>query len=119
MIESVKTEATILSNLDHPNVIKVKHLIQLNAKYFLGMQYLPGATLQTFLKTKFRNDGKLADTEAAQLMKGLLHGVVYLHQKGIIPRDLKPQNILIDDFEDLTTVKLIDFGLGQQNTRFK
>lgn len=50
-------------------------------------------------------------------MKGIIKGVAYLHSKGITHRDLKPQNILIDDFDDLTTVKIIDFGLGQQNTR--
>ena len=46
-------------------------------------------------------------------MKGIIKGVDYLHQRGIIHRDLKPQNILVDDVDDLTTVKLIDFGLGE------
>jgi len=50
-------------------------------------------------------------------MKGILSGVAYIHDKGIIHRDLKPQNILIDDVNDLSTIKLIDFGLGKQNVR--
>lgn len=45
VIESVKTEARILNKLDHPNIIKVKHLIQLNGMFYMGMQYLPGASL--------------------------------------------------------------------------
>lgn len=47
-------------------------------------------------------------------MKGILNGVDYIHANGIIHRDLKPQNILIHDLNDLSTVKLIDFGLGEQ-----
>jgi len=48
-------------------------------------------------------------------MKGVISGVCYLHQKNIVHRDLKPQNILIKSIDDLSTVKLIDFGLGRQN----
>ena len=45
-------------------------------------------------------------------MKGILEGVNYIHSKKIIHRDLKPVNIMIKDKNDLTTLKIIDFGLG-------
>jgi serine/threonine protein kinase len=48
-------------------------------------------------------------------MIGILQGVSYIHSKDIIHRDLKPQNLLIGDINDLTTIKLIDFGLGEQH----
>lgn len=90
VIESVKTEANILNKLDHPNVIKVKHLIQLNNMFYMGMQYLPGDSLHTYLDSRFKNDQKLSDLEASQLIKGIISGMVYLHSQGIIHRDLKP-----------------------------
>ncbi len=50
-------------------------------------------------------------------MKGILAGVDYVHRNNIIHRDLKPQNIMIQDAGDLSTVKLIDFGLGIQKRK--
>ena len=50
-------------------------------------------------------------------MKGVLQGLEYLHdQKNLIHRDLKPDNILIGDYEDLSQVKLIDFGLACEDS---
>jgi serine/threonine/tyrosine protein kinase RAD53 len=45
VIECLKTEADLLNKLDHPGVVKVKHLIQLNHKFYMGMDYLPGGSL--------------------------------------------------------------------------
>jgi serine/threonine protein kinase len=44
-------------------------------------------------------------------MRGILQGVAYIHMKDIIHRDLKPQNLLISNVKDLSSIKLIDFGL--------
>jgi serine/threonine protein kinase len=108
----VKQEAELLNRLDHPNVIKVKHLIQLNGRYYMGMEYSAGGCLKNYIKSR---TGILSDNEAAQLMRGILQGVAYIHKKDIIHRDLKPQNLLISDVQDLSTIKLIDFGLIEQH----
>lgn len=79
----------------------------------MGMDYLPGNSLHHFLKEKFAKGDRLTDIEASSLMKGILKGVAYVHSKSIVHRDLKPGNILIANVNDLSTVKLIDFGLGQ------
>jgi serine/threonine protein kinase len=47
-------------------------------------------------------------------MKCIIGAVAYIHEKAIIHRDLKTANILIDDYNDLDTVKIIDFGLGER-----
>lgn len=55
VIELTIQEATLLNKMDHRNVIKVKHLIKLNHKYYMGMELLAGQSLQTFMKKKFKN----------------------------------------------------------------
>ena len=50
--------------------------------------------------------------EAAKIMKCIISAVAYIHEKAVIHRDLKTANILIDDQNDLDTVKIIDFGLA-------
>ena len=45
MVDLTKQEAKLLNSLDHPNVVKVKHLIKLNGRFYMGMDYLPGGSL--------------------------------------------------------------------------
>jgi serine/threonine protein kinase len=113
IIEMFKQEAELLARLNHPNVVKVYHLIKLNNVCYMGMEMLRGGSLQSLIKSKFTKNLKFSDKEASRLMKGILAGVQYIHANDIIHRDLKPQNILIGNLKDLTTVKLIDFGLGE------
>ena len=77
------------------------------------MEFLPGGSLSGYLKQKWNKKEKLTDLEASSLMRGILRGTAYIHQKDIMHRDMKPQNMLIKDLDDLSTVQLIDFGLGQ------
>ena len=90
VIELVLQEAMLLNKLDHPNIVKVKHLIQFNNKYYMGMEYQPGGSLSGYLKKRFQMNQRLSDKEASQLMKGILRGVAYIHENDIIHRDLKP-----------------------------
>lgn len=53
------------------------------------------------------------EPEAAHLTKQILEGVCYLHQKGIVHRDLKLENILLDESQPLMAVKIADFGLSK------
>jgi serine/threonine protein kinase len=63
---------------------------------------------------KVRDDSKLSDSDAATIMKCITEAVVYIHDNGVIHRDLKLANILINDPNDLKSVKIIDFGLGER-----
>ena len=45
-------EAFLLHSLDHPNIVKVKHLIKLNGVFYMGMDYLPGGTLSELIKSR-------------------------------------------------------------------
>jgi len=48
-------------------------------------------------------------------MRSIMKAVSYIHEKGIIHRDLKTANILVDDINDFSTLKIIDFGFGERN----
>ena len=63
----------------------------------MGMDYVPGKSLQNYMKERFSRGEKFSDSEAAALMRGILQGVNYIHEKSIVHRDLKPQNILVMD----------------------
>lgn len=56
----------------------------------------------------------MSDIDAATIMKSITEAVAYIHDKGVIHRDLKLANILLDDENDYTSVKIIDFGLGER-----
>ena len=81
------------------------------------MELVPGGQLKKLYKMKKDNgDPKpLTDLKASQVMKSLLKGVAYVHDRNIIHRDLKPENILLaQDREDCFDVKIIDFGLSAE-----
>lgn len=58
---------------------------------------------------------RFTDREASQIMKSILEAVAYIHNQNITHRDLKPLNILMKDQNDMSSVKLIDFGLGDKH----
>jgi len=80
----------------------------------MGMELLNGGRLSEYIDQRIKESGRMTDLEASQLMKGILYAVAYIHDNGIIHRDLKPGNIMIEDINDLNSVKLIDFGLGEK-----
>tara|TARA_B110000305_G_C19344012_1_gene590696 strand:+ start:696 stop:866 length:171 start_codon:yes stop_codon:yes gene_type:complete len=56
----------------------------------MGMEFLPGGSLSCILKSKYTKKEKLTDIEASSLMRGILRGTAYIHQKDIMHRDMKP-----------------------------
>jgi len=65
MIKLTIQEAEILNRLDHPNVLKVKHLIKLNDKLFMGMEVLGGGRLSEIIDSRIADSGKMTDLEAS------------------------------------------------------
>jgi serine/threonine protein kinase len=72
------------------------------------MEVIRGGTLGAFMKQK----PIFTDDEASKIMRNLLSAVEHVHSKNFVHRDLKPENILIDDYNDLSSIKLADFGLS-------
>ena len=78
------------------------------------MEFLAGMNLTNFIKRRNEINNPISNYTASKIMKGILSGVAYIHDKGITHRDMKPDNILIGKgVNDSLSVKLIDFGLGE------
>ena len=107
--QALKNEASILESLDHPNIVKFKHIRRFKDKIYIGMELLEGGRLDHFIE---KRADEIHDTEASIVMKGIFSAIEYLHAKGIAHRDLKPENILFELHNDLESVKIVDFGLS-------
>lgn len=61
-----------------------------------------------------RGENRFSDDEASKIIRCILQAICYIHDRDISHRDLKPQNVLVKDEDDLTSLKVIDFGLGDK-----
>jgi calcium-dependent protein kinase len=109
-LEMLYTEIDILSEMDHPNIIKLYEYFEDESRFYLVTDLCKGGELfdDIVKKTRFR------EWEAALIMKSLLSALCYLHNKGIIHRDIKLENVLLEFSKDNDTVKLIDFGTARR-----
>ena len=96
-------EARQLAKFQHPNIVRVSDIFQENSTAYMVMEYVKGETL----KSKISSEGALGEKEAMSLISQLLDAVEEVHLKGMLHRDIKPDNILITSEG---RVVLIDFG---------
>ncbi|CAD8066219.1 unnamed protein product [Paramecium sonneborni] len=102
------SEISILEKIDHPNIIKLLKEFKFGNMSYIVMEYCSGGTLRDYIQKK------LTEEEIIEIMRSLFSAVEYLHGQGIIHRDIKPDNILIKNKNDLSSIKLADFGLSFQ-----
>lgn len=107
-------EASILSKLQHPNIVTVFDYGKIEAdeeggeRLFMAMEYLSGETLLQRLIAR----GRLPWQECAAVAKQLARGLREAHSRGIVHRDLKPSNVMILKSADgEERVKIVDFGI--------
>jgi eukaryotic-like serine/threonine-protein kinase len=103
-------EAEVVAAVRHPNVIQVYEYGQHDSRPFLSMEFLPGGSLADFLRAK----GKLDSRAAAELVEKVALGVGAAHDNGIVHRDIKPGNVLLDECAE---PKVTDFGLAKRGGR--
>lgn len=106
-MKNVRREISILQIMDHPNIIKLHQTIESSRQINLVMEYIGKTSLHAYLKAKVGK--KLEETEAKRVFRQIVKGISYCHAKNIVHRDLKLENILIDESG---LVKLIDFGFS-------
>ncbi|KAL4489293.1 hypothetical protein ABPG72_006357 [Tetrahymena utriculariae] len=82
--------------------------------FVIIMELMKGGTIAQLIKQRKQSEQPFTDDESSTIMKCILSAVDYMHSQNILHRDLKPENILLVDPNDLTSVKVADFGLGIQ-----
>ena len=103
-------EAMILAKLDHPNICKLLEFFPDGNNYAIVMEYIEGVELKKLLKDQ---DGPMPLEEANKIAKQSLAAFQYAHENGILHRDIKPGNIMIDEKGNS---KIMDFGIAKIST---
>jgi len=109
MLNRVIREAKAAGRLNHPNIITIYDVLRNDDLTFIVMQYVDGQTLQTLIES-----GKIFSPEdVIAILKPVAESLDFAHQNGIVHRDVKPANILIDK---AGTPFLADFGVARMET---
>lgn len=105
-VERFKREAQAAAALNHPNVVPIYEWGTVDDTYYIVMGYVPGQNL----KETLRQSGPLSEAEALRIGAQVAGALEIAHQRGIIHRDIKPHNILLDPDGQ---VVVTDFGIAR------
>ena len=98
-------EAQAATTLAHPNIVEIYDVGEYKNRHYIVMEYVAGKTL----KKVIRDRAPLLNLEAVDTMKQLTSAVAEAHKRGIIHRDIKPQNVIVKSDGSL---KILDFGIA-------
>lgn len=106
---ALMTEVEILSQLDHPNAVKLYEVFDMQDQLFLVMELLSGGELfDRIVEKESYNEREASDT-----IRPVVDAIRYCHSIGIIHRDLKPENLLYMNNEEGAPLKITDFGVAR------
>ena len=108
-VTKFRTEAQSAAGLEHPNIVNIYDVGSENGMHYIVMEYVEGITLKTYIEKK----GQLTFKEVVSIAIQVGRGIEAAHNKGIIHRDSKPQNIIISTEGK---VKVTDFGIARAAT---
>ncbi|MDP8262197.1 MAG: serine/threonine-protein kinase [Candidatus Ancaeobacter aquaticus] len=120
-VDRFHKEAEVLGSLSHPHIVPIYNFGAVNDIYYFAMEYIKGPTLSEVLTHKKTLTQVVDESEAINIIKQVALGINYAHHKGIIHRDIKPGNILMDEsgrarIADFGLVKLQALGAGKDTT---
>ncbi|NIO69138.1 MAG: protein kinase [Anaerolineae bacterium] len=113
-VQRFQREAKVAANLDHPNIVTIYEVSQIEGVYFIAMQFLEGRTLSQILKAV----GPLPVSGVQAIIEQIASALDYAHARGLVHRDIKPSNIIVarDGKVTLTDFGLVKAGEGTQLT---
>ena len=106
MVEAFVREAALMQSVEHPGVVRVHGVTEVDGRPAIAMEYCPGGDLRQYLLRK----GPLEEAQALKYFEQILDALAAIHEQGVVHRDVKPQNVI---FAADGKLKLIDFGIGQ------
>ncbi|KAL2336293.1 hypothetical protein Fmac_010739 [Flemingia macrophylla] len=111
--ENLLKEISILSTINHPNIIRLFEAIQTNDRIYLVLEYCAGGDLAAYS----HRYGRVSEAVARHFMRQLAAGLQVLQEKNLIHRDLKPQNLLLATTAATPIMKIGDFGFARSLTQ--
>ena len=105
LMQKHRSEVEIQRRLDHPNILKSYDYFEDSKNTYIVLELCPNQSIKELVRKK----GSLSENETASILRGVISGVVYLHDNRIIHRDLKLENFLIGKDGK---IKIADFGLS-------
>ena len=105
-VERFRREAQAAAGLQHPSVVSVYDRGAYGDTFYIAMEYLPGRSLKQLI----RDDAPVEPIRAIDITLQILKAARFAHRRGVIHRDLKPHNVIVDDADN---AKVTDFGIAR------
>ncbi|HEX5619226.1 MAG TPA: PASTA domain-containing protein, partial [Solirubrobacteraceae bacterium] len=105
-VERFRREASSAASLQHPNIVGIFDRGEWDGTYYIAMEYVEGRTLKDIVRER----GPAPPDAAVDVVLQILRAARFAHQRGVVHRDIKPQNVLIDEEG---RIKVADFGIAR------
>lgn len=114
-LKDIANEIQIVKELDHPNIVKMYEEYEDHKYLYIVTELIKGGELfDELIRRK-----KFTEKDCKRIVKQLLEALSYCHANNIVHKDMKPENILLENKGDIESIKLIDFGTAQRFDRKK
>jgi serine/threonine-protein kinase len=105
-------EADVAAGLSHPNIVGIHDRGEFEGQLWLSMEYVAGTDAAYLLKSRYSSG--MPQQQVLEIVTAVADALDYAHSRGLLHRDVKPANILLDDSGTRRRIKLADFGIARQ-----